>query len=192
MEYEIIRKEEIITASWSGGKTSELYIYPPESNYKERNFGFRISTATVEIEKSDFTSLNNVYRTLMVLDGEMALSHKNEHSVLLKKFDQDCFEGGWKTTSVGKCEDFNLMCQNDYKGTVEQLKSKENFHLEAKYSHYIFYVYKGSLHIELKGESISTEQGDVLILKAPFHKSIRCNIIANGESICCKTYTNKE
>ena len=61
------------TAKWSGGLTTELFIYPEGSAYSERNFDFRLSTATVEIETSVFTPLPHVQRTLMVL--ELSLIH---------------------------------------------------------------------------------------------------------------------
>ena len=53
----ILKKaEDFVTSKWSGGSTTELYIYPPQAVYREGNFKCRISSATVEVEKSDFTS----------------------------------------------------------------------------------------------------------------------------------------
>lgn len=191
MNYKIIKKEKISTTRWRGGTTSELFIYPPDSTYKNRDFGFRISTATVEVDSSEFTPLANVSRTLMVLDGEMALSHKNEHSVLLKKFEQDNFEGGWETSSKGKCTDFNLMCQNGVTGTIDQITSTKNHLIHAQYSHHLFYSYKGPSFYKSSNETILLEEGDVLILTAPFVQSLLCDIPPNSEIICCEIKTNK-
>ena len=69
----MIHKEEQTTIRWSGGLSTELYIFPEDSEYVERNFKYRLSTATVEIEQSVFTPLPGVDRTLMVLEGEMKL-----------------------------------------------------------------------------------------------------------------------
>ena len=42
-------------STWSGGQTTQLFLSPKEGSYPDRTFDFRLSTATVEVEKSDFT-----------------------------------------------------------------------------------------------------------------------------------------
>ena len=106
------------TTDWSGGKTTEMYIYPKDCSYNERNFDFRISTAKVESETSQFTSLPNVHRKLMVLDGSIIINHEGQHSKKLAKFDLDTFEGNWKTSAIGTCTDFNLMSTNNNEGNI--------------------------------------------------------------------------
>ncbi len=71
----IIRKEDIKTTNWSGGTTSELFIFPVSSTYKDLNFEFRLSRATIETEESIFTPLPHVKRKLMLLDGELELKY---------------------------------------------------------------------------------------------------------------------
>ena len=52
----VLKKEENYSVSeWSGGKTKELAIYPPKCRYADRDFIFRLSSATVELDESDFT-----------------------------------------------------------------------------------------------------------------------------------------
>ena len=94
---------------WSGGTTTQLAIHPSNSEYKERNFEWRISSARVELEESTFTPLPGVRRILMVLEGQIELIHEGVRITSLKPFEQDEFEGGWTTKSHGKCIDFNLM-----------------------------------------------------------------------------------
>lgn len=148
--------KDFTTTSWSGGTTTELFIWPAGASYAERNFDFRLSTATVEIEESDFTPLEGVQRTLMVLEGEMELQHEGHHSVKLGPFETDEFEGGWKTHSVGKCRDFNLMCRGNAKGEMTPFSltqfAEEVLLLNTGY-HFI-YVVKGAL--EVGGLSIRT------------------------------------
>lgn len=117
----IYRNDELITTNWGGGTTTELFIYPTDSNYAQRNFNFRISTATVESENTEFTQLPGVHRTLMVLDGKMELIHEGQHSARLNRYEIDQFEGDWKTTSEGKCNDFNLMCTGNFTGEIQQV-----------------------------------------------------------------------
>ena len=57
MDYQIIKAESFTTSPWNGGSTTELFIYPMTSKYTSRNFHFRLSTATVNVEESTFTSL---------------------------------------------------------------------------------------------------------------------------------------
>ncbi|MEL7633916.1 MULTISPECIES: HutD family protein [Sporomusa] len=115
---EIIRKMDQTTSDWSGGTTTQIAIYPKYAAYSERNFIWRLSSASVDSEKSIFTSLPEFWRLIMVLEGEMKLEHEGHHSVKLGPFEQDSFSGAWTTTSFGKVRDFNLMLAA---GSVGQL-----------------------------------------------------------------------
>lgn len=116
MPIELIRKSQQNSATWSGGTTTQLFIYPRNETYSNLQFDFRISTATVEVETSTFTQLPGVRRTLMVLDGTMELNHQHHHTKQLQKFDIDEFMGDWQTNSIGKCTDLNLMCRGNANG----------------------------------------------------------------------------
>lgn len=63
----IIPESEFRTTRWSGGTTTELFIWPEGASYAERRFSVRISTALVELESSTFTSLPGVKRFLTPL-----------------------------------------------------------------------------------------------------------------------------
>ena len=150
---------------WSGGETTELYISPQESEYKKRDFNFRLSTATVDVDESIFTSLNGVSRVLMVLEGRMKLIHENYHSVDLSRFDMDQFEGGWKTRSIGRCVDFNLMLRNGYNGSVEALDLAANSKCAYPFDdrpELFFYAFNNGLSITLDGVVYKLREGDVL------------------------------
>ena len=82
MNIDIYKDGDFKTTEWSGGSTTELFIYPPTSNYESRNFDFRISSATVEIEQSNFTKLPEISRQLMVLKGIGKLSPSELVSIL--------------------------------------------------------------------------------------------------------------
>ena len=107
--YTIIKKSNWTVTEWSGGTTSQLFIHPIGSNFKTGDYKLRISIATVEVESSIFTPLKDVNRTLLVLDGQLKLNHEDHHSSSLAQFDQDSFSGNWKTDSIGKVRDFNVM-----------------------------------------------------------------------------------
>tara|TARA_Y100000385_G_C13038870_1_gene614329 strand:- start:166 stop:738 length:573 start_codon:yes stop_codon:yes gene_type:complete len=167
MNYQIIKAASFTTTPWSGGTTTELFIYPMLSKYATRNFDFRLSTATVNVEESTFTSLPGTTRTLMVLDGEMTLLHKSHHTAKLDKFDSDNFKGDWNTTSIGKCLDFNLMTMGNTQGTVESLHVNEGKQVTFSFSdniqHLLIYVHSGQIKIENK----TVETGDLIVFENP-------------------------
>lgn len=115
---EIIRKEDQKTSQWSGGTTTELFLYPPEGSYASRNFLFRLSSAYCEDAESVFTILPGVRRILMVLDGRITLCHNGKRKVTLEKGDQDHFTGDETTKSKGGCVDFNLMLKDGTEGNL--------------------------------------------------------------------------
>ena len=121
MSLQIKRSVDFHSSAWSGGTSTELFIYPPNSNYAHRDFHFRVSTATVDVEESEFTALPGVSRKLMILEGEIDISHDDHLARKLKKFDVEIFEGHRKTRSKGKCIDFNLMTQGNTSGELRSL-----------------------------------------------------------------------
>jgi environmental stress-induced protein Ves len=110
------------TSNWSGGTSTELYIYPENADYTSRNFLWRISSATVEIEKSNFTKLPGVKRIILPLDGVLKLNHVGIRRVELKPFEQDVFSGDWLTESEGKVTDFNVMTKSGVDAKLTYLK----------------------------------------------------------------------
>ncbi len=106
------------TNKWSGGTTTELFIYPNNSDYQLRNFIFRISSATVDIDKSTFTNLNGFKRFISPLSGELNISHNNIDFKPLAINEIYEFDGGINTLSTGCCRDFNLMLNNNTKGEI--------------------------------------------------------------------------
>ena len=61
-------------STWSGGQTTQLFLSPKEGSYPDRTFDFRLSTATVEVEKSDFTDLTGYHRILTSRSAFEAIS----------------------------------------------------------------------------------------------------------------------
>lgn len=165
MKCKIIRKNVINTGLWSGGSTSQLYMYPENGDYGTRNFQWRISTATVEVEKSNFTKLPGVNRILMILDGQLALEHRGHHKINLKPLEQDYFQGDWETTSFGRVTDFNLMFKEGYSGKVVAFDDKAAVDLSKHYAitgetSLVLYIYKGSFTLK----DMILESGDVLVI----------------------------
>ncbi len=125
-DVEIIKRSQYNISSWSGGTTTELFIYPENSKYTERNFKWRISSATVDCVVSDFTNLPGISRELMVIEGSTTLEHENHYSVHLKPFEKDSFKGEWATKSYGRVIDFNLMTTERCTGDINSLVIESN------------------------------------------------------------------
>ncbi len=176
MEYTIITSAHFQSLRWSGGTTTELYIFPLTADYKERNFKFRLSTATVETDKSDFTLLNGISRKLMVLAGEITISHEGHYTKQLNKFDVDYFDGGWKTSSIGKCTDFNLMTAGKTTGDLTAIFIEKEQHLNWKikenYDWLFIYPYSGKIRIEINRKITAINKGDLLVLRNPATRSL--------------------
>ncbi|MGN0152568.1 MAG: HutD family protein [Wujia sp.] len=117
MKIRSVSKEEFQTTEWSGGTTTEFFIYPPGSDYKNRNFRARISSAYVADEWSKFTSLTGVTRYLAPLSQEITLKIQGE-DVTLSPYEVIKFSGEDMVESYGVCRDFNLMLK-DCGGTME-------------------------------------------------------------------------
>lgn len=114
------------TSHWGGGTTTQLCIYPFDSDYVKRNCIFRISSATIDIEESIFTKLPGYNRTLMVLKGSLKLIHADHHTKKLKPLETDNFQGDWDTKSKGKAVDFNVMTSEKASHSISSIKHSIN------------------------------------------------------------------
>jgi environmental stress-induced protein Ves len=176
MNIDIYKSEDFKTCKWSGGSTTELYIHPSTATYATGNFNFRISSATVEIEKSDFTILPGVSRRLMVLKGSIKLLHKNHHGIQLNKREIDRFDGSWETSAVGTCVDFNLMTKGNTEGKISSVcvaaDKSLNFQLDATCEFIIFYAYEGELQFHFGSEMRNLNQGELMVITNPLNEVV--------------------
>lgn len=108
--------DDYVTTQWSGGTTTQLAIAPKGALYADRNFLWRVSSATVELDESDFTALPDYHRFISTVRGNMTLSHNGGAELTLHPGDVHAFDGGDETRSKGRCTDFNLMVR---KGKAE-------------------------------------------------------------------------
>ena len=193
---EIIRKDKLLSNKWSGGTTTQLYIYPENELYENKNFKFRISSAKVELEESIFTNLPNIKRKIMVLEGKLKLIHENHHSIVLEKFDQDTFYGDWNTKSYGKVIDFNLMLSENTDGIMEYINLENektiNYDNNNEYKSLteVFYCVKGKINISINDKCEQLETGDVAIIKNNDKLKIKLNNSEEFKSDIIRTKVN--
>ncbi|BDR63717.1 HutD/Ves family protein [Clostridium tetani] len=188
---ELIKKEDQKTSAWSGGTTTELFIYPKNTEYKKLNFGWRLSSAKVIDEESTFSHLPNIWRYIMVLNGSLKLIHENHHSLNLSPFEVDSFSGDWTTKSYGKVTDFNLMLNKDYTGNIDALYLKKDikFSIDKNLSHVeAFYTLEEGTYVSINEEEhIKLDENDLLIITFDKDNSKNnisiCNNLKNSKVI---------
>lgn len=161
--------QDFQTSQWSGGITTQLYISPKGATLANRDFRLRISTAKVETSESTFTSLPGVNRKLMILEGEITITHENHYSKHLKPFDVDTFKGDWKTNSKGFCTDFNVMTKGEQQNEMYYLAmgAAMNYKLKPKSTCKDLFLYatSGNCTLKILGENHFFHKGDLMIIE---------------------------
>ncbi|MBF7093402.1 HutD family protein [Flavobacterium sp. ALJ2] len=108
MNISLFPKKDSAVSIWSGGLTYEYIIYPETANYADRDFIFRISSATIEQEPSEFTKFKGYHRYLVMLDSSLHVE-VNKEKKLYEKYQIMEFNSDDEVTSYTKGIDFNWM-----------------------------------------------------------------------------------
>lgn len=133
MDWKLMNKADYVTTNWSGGTTTQLAIAPEGAVYADRDFLWRLSSATVELPHSDFTPLPDYDRFLSVLEGEIQLKIDARAPFPLVPGELVAFDGGAPVESWGKCVDFNLMVRKGRaRGTVDVLNGSREMNWQAE------------------------------------------------------------
>jgi len=190
MKTTLLKSGQLQRNVWSGGTTVELFVFPPEASYARRDFRFRLSSATVESETSEFTSLPGISRKLMLLSGNLTVHHEGHHSKTLRKFEVDQFEGDWKTSSIGQCTDFNLMTSGNTRGNMMGMElEKGESHLtspDPESEWQFVYVFSGQIEVRLADGIVSLSTGDLLVNPQPDVMDI--NAIVKSELVLVQVW----
>ena len=187
MKTYLYKEENYNTSRWTGGQTKELAIYPSRSKYLDRNFIWRLSSATVETDESDFSKLPDYDRVLMVLKGEVVLSYEGERVVRLKELEQDRFDGAWKTKSFGRITDFNLMVRKGNEGYVdliypsaEKTQLTSDFDSRLPKTTHALYCKEGYAVVTCGGETHMVSSGQLLVLEYDKDEKAAYSVMGEG------------
>ncbi len=149
------------TSAWAGGTTTEIFLWPRDGSYADRNFQMRISSARVDLPESDFTALPGVRRYITPLQGGFTLTHEEGEPVVMGPLDGPyCFDGGACTHCVGTATDFNLMLKG-VEGAMAVLRGAGK--LRPGFNG--FYAPEAGT-VTLAGEACRLEAGDFLAVFA--------------------------
>jgi len=108
MNISLLSKKDSKSSIWSGGLTYEYIIYPKTAQYTDRDFLFRISSATIEEAPSEFTKFKGYYRYLVMLDNGLDIE-VNKEKKIYEKYEIMEFKSDAEVTSYTKGIDFNWM-----------------------------------------------------------------------------------
>ncbi|OXA65458.1 hypothetical protein B0A67_24375 [Flavobacterium aquidurense] len=108
MNIRLLPKKDSKASIWSGGSTYEYMIYPKTANYSDRDFAFRISSATIEKVPSAFTKFQGYHRYLVMLDNSLDIE-VNKEKKIYEKYEILEFNSDDEVTSYTKGIDFNWM-----------------------------------------------------------------------------------
>ncbi len=180
----VIKGSERKVSLWAGGSSSQIFIWPQDSLYAERNFLYRISTAVADNDEwSAYTALPGVCRHLLMLDGSALVKHEGHYELMMKPYeDIDVFDGGWTSSAKGKVRDFNLMCREHCEGRMFVLSADGEVPAESA-DHRLIFCAEGGADIVFHDETLHLCKEDALLLipAEPF-------MVKHGEGakiICC-------
>lgn len=190
MQYQILKPEDFVTGVWSGGTTTQLAIYPQGTSYADRDFVFRLSSATVDTESSEFTYLPDYDRWLMILEGSARLVHDGRREITLNEYEYDAFDGGIATVSYGKVRDYNLMLQKGSRGSMEAVSLDEHMKdiqllpQDKSDSGFAGIFLTGEYAaLDLNGETVMLKDGCQLLVIFEGTESVRLSASGNGTAI---------
>jgi environmental stress-induced protein Ves len=167
--------------SWASGTSTELFICPPDGDFQTRAFDFRISTATVEAEETNFSDFSGLTRILLILKGKLTLIHEGRYSKELDTFDQDRFDGSWNTRSKGKVQDFNVMFNENYDASVLHLALQANKSLEIALDESKTFLFVFSGKYEINDQLVSA--GDLVEIQTSKPEKVFICCLESGNII---------
>lgn len=167
MTMQHLTPKDYITTKWSGGLTTQLGIAPEGAVYADRDFLWRLSSATVEDAESDFTALPDYERLISTLEGTIELNHNGGEKLTLNPYEVHRFDGGDSTHSWGCCRDFNLMlrkgkCEGRMRG--ETLAAGESKTVHGSEGMMLIYCGAGEVEVVAGEESIALKAGEAVRL----------------------------
>ena len=127
MDYKIVQPEDFVVTEWSGGNTTQFFIYPEGSSLAKRDFDWRISSASFTGSSSQFSDFSGYQRYILALQGELFVDHENLYKRTLFPYDVEYFYGKWTTKSNNSldCIDFNFIVKEDLHANLAILKEDD-------------------------------------------------------------------
>lgn len=173
-------------SQWSGGSTTQMAIEPAGAVYADRDFLWRLSSATVDLEESLFTALPDYDRLIATLSAPIELCHNGGERFELKPYAVHAFDGGDETQCWGKCVDFNLMLRKGKAaGAARAVRGGEAIEPagDVKAEGYVLYLYcvQGPMSLVWGEERMELTAGECAVVRGLGGEELR----AEGEHAVC-------
>ncbi|OMQ13402.1 HutD family protein [[Flexibacter] sp. ATCC 35103] len=171
MNISLFTKKNTTASIWSGGLTYEYMIFPETANYIDRDFLFRISSATIEKVPSEFTKFMGYYRYLVMLDNSLDIE-VNKEKKIYKKYEIMEFSSNDDVTSYTKGIDFNWMVSE--KISHHKLKiANSNQNCNAQI---IILFSIDTTAIKINEKPYNLKRYDLLVIENPEKKNIMLDL----------------
>lgn len=167
MNITLFPKKDCKASIWSGGLTYEYMIYPKTARYTDRDFVFRISSATIDEVPSEFTKFKGYYRYLVMLNNNLHVE-VNKEKKTYEKYEIMEFNSDDEVTSYTKGIDFNWMVSE--KISHHKLKiTNTNQHCNAQI---IILFSLDTTVIKINEKFYDLEPYDLLVIENPEKENI--------------------
>ena len=167
MKISFLPKKDSKASIWSGGFTYEYMVYPETASYADRDFAFRISSATIEKVPSEFTKFKGYHRYLVMLDNSLDIE-VNKKKKIYEKYEIMEFNSDDEVTSYTKGIDLNWMVSE--KISYHKLEVKNgNQNCNAQI---ILLFFLDPTVITINEKSYYLEPHDLLVIENPERKNI--------------------
>ena len=166
MQIKHLSANDTKTTNWNQGKTAEYYIYPESCDYANKDFLFRVSSATIDEQPARFTIFIGYTRYLAMLNNQLAISI-NRNKTIKDKYEIIKFKSEDDTIAYATGKDFNLMIKEDIK---EHDVIYDSGFFTYDNSFVIVYATK-NCEVFVQNESYQMQENDCLIIENSAKKS---------------------
>ncbi|UWY26580.1 HutD family protein [Flavobacterium sp. TR2] len=167
MNIQLFSKKNTKPSIWTGGLTYEYMIYPKTANYSDRDFAFRISSATIEEVPSEFTKFKGYYRYLVMLDNRLQIE-VNKEKKAYEKYEIFEFNSDDDVTSYTKGTDFNWMVSEKISHQKLEIAShNQNCNAEV-----VILFSLDTTVITIDGKPYPLEPYDLLVIENPKKENV--------------------
>ncbi|HOW23132.1 MAG TPA: HutD family protein [Sedimentibacter sp.] len=174
MKWKIIDKEDFMVTKWTGGETAQIFIYPEDAIFSEKNFLWRISSATFTSTESRFSDFTGYQRYILPLKGKLSLYHEGLYNRELDKYEVEYFDGSWTTFSKNSldCRDYNFIVRNGNLAKMQILNGRCEYFLRGSEIATIFSMDDFVIAIEDCDEKIDVSGFSLLVLETDVAEKI--------------------
>lgn len=175
MKEKIVKNENFVTTKWAGGETTQLAIYPYDSAFSNKDFLWRISSATFTSTESTFSDFTGYQRYILPLEGELSLKHSRLYDRNLRKYDVEYFDGSWNTFSKNTpdCRDYNFIVKSGCLSKMQILNEGEECILKKSEVATFFSVNEFILELPEHGENRKVDGFSLYIIETDNEEKVK-------------------